>query len=337
VTWFQCVLTAVILWALGEAGRGADASSFFAQFPPAAYELPTARKLGALAVIFVGMITFNNLSLKYVEVSFYNVARSLTIVFNVALTYAFLGETTSPATLATLGVVVGGFFLGSAGEVRFSLAGSAFGLTSSLFVALNGIWTKKGMAVVEGNQWRLSFYNNVSAAVLFLPLIFITGEWEIILRHWAMLSSARFWAVMVVGGVFGFLIGIVTILQIKVTSPLTHNISGTAKACVQTVLALYVWGNPTTAANLVGTALVLLGSAAYTYVRNGEMEAARTAAKAAAAAPPPSLADGGAGAPSGGAAGADAEAAAGADGERATLIAGPAKEGASKRTGSHPK
>ena len=34
-----------------------------------------------------------------------------------------------------------------------------------------------------------------------------------------------------------FAIGYVTGLQIKVTSPLTHNISGTAKAAAQTVLA----------------------------------------------------------------------------------------------------
>jgi GDP-fucose transporter C1 len=36
---------------------------------------------------------------------------------------------------------------------------------------------------------------------------------------------------------FRFAIGYVTGLQIKVTSPLTHNISGTAKAAAQTVLA----------------------------------------------------------------------------------------------------
>ena len=57
-------------------------------------------------------------------------------------------------------------------------------------------------------------------------------------------------------------------MQIKVTSPLTHNISGTAKACVQTALAFWIWQNPTTVENLLGIALVLLGSMAYTYVRN---------------------------------------------------------------------
>ena len=39
-----------------------------------------------------------------------------------------------------------------------------------------------------------------------------------------------------------FAIGYVTGLQIKVTSPLTHNISGTAKAAAQTVLATH-WFN----------------------------------------------------------------------------------------------
>ena len=36
-----------------------------------------------LSIVFVGMITFNNLTLKYLGVAFYNVGRSLTTVFNV--------------------------------------------------------------------------------------------------------------------------------------------------------------------------------------------------------------------------------------------------------------
>ena len=36
-----------------------------------------------LSLVFVSMITFNNLTLKYLGVAFYNVGRSLTTVFNV--------------------------------------------------------------------------------------------------------------------------------------------------------------------------------------------------------------------------------------------------------------
>ncbi len=39
--------------------------------------------MAPLSIIFVGMIVFNNLTLKYVGVAFYNVGRSLTTVFNV--------------------------------------------------------------------------------------------------------------------------------------------------------------------------------------------------------------------------------------------------------------
>ena len=56
--------------------------------------MATRSTVALLGLVFVGMITFNNLALKYVEVSFYNVARSLTIVFNVVLTFALLGERT---------------------------------------------------------------------------------------------------------------------------------------------------------------------------------------------------------------------------------------------------
>jgi drug/metabolite transporter (DMT)-like permease len=81
------------------------------RYPPFDYSVATGVKVAHLSVIFVGMVAFNNLCLQYVEVSFYNVARSLTIVFNVVLTYVFLGERTSLPTIVTLAVVIGGFMV----------------------------------------------------------------------------------------------------------------------------------------------------------------------------------------------------------------------------------
>lgn len=60
------------------------------------------------------MITLNNVCLQFVEVSFYNVARSLTIVFNVVFTYWILNETTSIKTCLTLAIVVAGFVVSPA-------------------------------------------------------------------------------------------------------------------------------------------------------------------------------------------------------------------------------
>jgi hypothetical protein len=46
-------------------------------------QTPFALQVLPLSVVFVGMVVFNNLTLKYLGVAFYNVGRSLTTVFNV--------------------------------------------------------------------------------------------------------------------------------------------------------------------------------------------------------------------------------------------------------------
>lgn len=72
---------------------------------------------------------------------------------------------------------------------------------------------------------------------------------------------------MILSGLMGFAIGLVTVMQVKATSPLTHNISGTAKASVQSLMAFYIWGNAATFQGIMGILLVIFGSGAYTWVQ----------------------------------------------------------------------
>lgn len=272
ITWYQCVVTILVCWVAGKVGeamqkRGEllptsdsgefDANkghrrSFFSQFPKAQYNLEVGKKILPLSIIFVGMISFNNLCLKYVEVSFYNVARSLTIVFNVILSRIILGSPSSAKTLFCLSIVILGFFLGAKGEVNFTMIGTVFGICSSLFVSLNSILTKKVLPAVDNDHWKLTFYNNVNAVVLFLPLMAYYESETILAAFGKQFVSPSFWAAMSVAGVMGFSIGIVTVLQIKATSPLSHNISGTAKAAFQSMLAFYIWKNPATVMGIAG-------------------------------------------------------------------------------------
>ena len=291
VTWYQCVVTAIICMAAGRCGESArrlpssnysalaqnehdgaqqQKPSFFAQFPKAEYNLGVARRVFPLSLVFVGMITFNNLCLKWVEVSFYNVARSLTIVFNVFFSYALLGIPTSTKTCLCLGIVVFGFILGSHGEIDFSVKGTLAGVLSSLFVSLNSIYTKMVLPAVDDNHWRLTYYNNINACILFIPLVAYFEGKHIMDAASNQLVSSTFWAAMTVAGFFGFSIGIVTVLQIKATSPLSHNISGTAKAAVQSMMAFYIWGNPATLFGVLGIFTVLGGSLIYTLVKMNE-------------------------------------------------------------------
>lgn len=263
ITWFQCVVTVAFCYIAPAAG--------ISRVPPFELKPDILRQMLPLSLVFTGMIVANNLCLKYVEVSFYQVARSLTIVFNVVFDFVILGQRTSFSAMMCCAMVVSGFLLGNQQEVRWSLIGVIFGVTSSLFVAMNAIYVKKKFVLVDNNPWKITLYNNTLASLLFIPLIVGSGEIFVILSS-PLIRTLNFWCLMCLGGLLGVGISFATAAQIKYTSPLTHNVSATAKAAAQTVIALMVYRNPITALGGLSVAVVLGGSMCYTLVRRREMQ-----------------------------------------------------------------
>jgi len=201
--------------------------------------------------------------------------------------------------LVCCGIILGGFWLGVDQESEagnwislshlneiyicifncwtgsLSILGTIFGVLASLFVSLYSIYTKKVLPIVSDSVWLLGYYNNLNACLLFIPMMILTGEVSEVTSFDGLLSSS-FWIMMVAGGIFGFAIGYVTGLQIQVTSPLTHNISGTAKACTQTLIATYWFSESKQLLWWLSNGIVLAGSTAYTRVRQLEMEKLHT-------------------------------------------------------------
>ena len=151
------------------------------------------------------------------------------------------------------------------------MVGVLFGVFASASVALNAIFTKKVLPILDSNIWKLTLYNNINASFLFLPLMIVFGEVQEVF-NFPKLLEVHFWLLMTASGIFGFAIGFITGLQIQFTSPLTHNISGTAKACAQTIIACLYFNQVKTALWWVSNFVVLGGSAAYTEVRRQEMK-----------------------------------------------------------------
>ena len=63
--------------------------------------------------------------------------------------------------------------MGCDGEVEFSWNGVIFGLLSSIFVALNAIFVKKILPVVDDNSEKLMIYNNLNSVFILPPLIYL--------------------------------------------------------------------------------------------------------------------------------------------------------------------
>ncbi|XP_067617325.1 GDP-fucose transporter 1 [Eurosta solidaginis] len=272
VCWFQCFLTAILCALLSSLGRYYPSIITFPFGNP--FDVHIFRKILPLSILFTLMVGTNNLCLKYVGVAFYYVGRSLTTVFNVILTYILLRQKTSPKAIICCVFVVLGFLLGVDQESlteQFSLRGTIYGVLGSFILAWYSIQTKKALVHVQQEVLLLSYYNNVYSSFFFLPLIVINGEINAILSY-KHIFAPWFLSAMIIGGLCGFAIGFVTVLQIKVTSPLTHNISGTAKACAQTVIATQWYNDSKSALWWASNVTVLLASAAYTRVKQLEMQ-----------------------------------------------------------------
>ncbi|XP_061102574.1 GDP-fucose transporter 1 isoform X1 [Conger conger] len=271
VTFFQCLVTVALCWLMNLLGRLCPGS---VDFPSVKFDPKVSREVLPLSIVFIGMITFNNLCLKNLGVAFYTVGRSLSTVFNVLMSYVILKQTTSLYALLCCGVIIGGFWLGvdqEGAEGSLSWSGIVYGVLASMCVSLNAIYTKKVLPVVDSSVWKLSYYNNINACLLFIPLILVFGEVNK-LYNFSRLDDWHYWGMMMLGGIFGFGIGYVTGLQIQFTSPLTHNVSGTAKACAQTVLAVVHSASVKSVLWWTSNGMVLGGSFAYTWVKGLEMK-----------------------------------------------------------------
>uniref|UniRef100_A0A6P7FY28 GDP-fucose transporter 1-like n=1 Tax=Diabrotica virgifera virgifera TaxID=50390 RepID=A0A6P7FY28_DIAVI len=152
-----------------------------------------------------------------------------------------------------------------------SIPGFVFGILGSLSLSLFSIFTKKVLPKLNGEVWPLSYVNNVYASILLLPVMILNNEIKE-LYNYTNFGSPYFWSIVVAGGLCGFTIGFFTTMQIKYTSALTHNISGTAKACAQTVLATYWYQETKSFLWWSSNIIVLFGSACYTWIKQRDME-----------------------------------------------------------------
>lgn len=272
VALFQTFITALICFVLIQ--LSAVFPQYFKFTPGNPFQVHILKDVLPVSVLFTAMIATNNLCLKYVSVAFYYVGRSLTTIFNVIFSYLILSEKTSCPSLLCCFMIIFGFYLGVDQENlagSLSVNGTIFGVTSSLSLSLYSIFIKRVLATVNQDVWLLTYYNNIFSTILFIPLMLLNGE-LITLWEYSDLFAPKFWLLMTVGALCGFTIGIFTSLQIKYTSALTHNISGTAKACVQTILATYWYQEIKSFLWWTSNAIVLIGSAGYARVKQLEME-----------------------------------------------------------------
>lgn len=219
-------------------------SSLFGYFTIPTISLATCRGLLPLISINVLGLIFNTFCLQYVDASFYQVARGLVLPFTAIFSFLLLSAKSSKASLAAVLVVCIGFFLGvSAESLHTSTIGTLLGVFSSLTTSVHAIVVKKSLGVVKGSTMDLVYYNNLLSALLLFPLVYFSGEGALVSAMVQQGGAAlrTFLVGATITGLFGFLICIAGFLSIKVTSPVTHMVSGAVRGVFQTFLGMWLF------------------------------------------------------------------------------------------------
>ncbi len=245
VAWVQCIVTVLFVIGLKSAQRLVSWTQGIQWQMDFSYNaiiniLNYMYNIFWTTTTFVSMLTFNNLCLKHVGIAFYQVARSMTLIFTIIFSVTILRKTMSIKVLLCCFCVVTGFSLGIDQENiagTLSLHGVIFGVITSIFVALNGIFIKSSMEVVGHNPVCLTLYNNLNACFLFLPLVIGTGQLQNFIFS-SRITDYFFWLFLLSSGCLSFAIAWISALQIDVTSPVTHHISANAKAVLQTLISV---------------------------------------------------------------------------------------------------
>ena len=127
--------------------------------------------------------SFSNYTLKYVDASFYQVARGLVLPFTVGVSFFMLASRPSLRILLCCATVTFGFFIGVFLDgTPLSIIGVSFGVASSAITAMHSVVIKQSLNVVNGSALALSWYTNLLSAAVLAPLLILAGEGPDVLR-----------------------------------------------------------------------------------------------------------------------------------------------------------
>ncbi|KAH9508031.1 hypothetical protein Btru_052664 [Bulinus truncatus] len=144
IVWFQCIIGALFLFLASTLSRKVKLCSSNLNSLRLDKEKLVHLDMIISSSVFVVALIFNSVLLKYISVSFYQIARSLTIIFVLIMSAAILRERFMLRNLLACLLIICGFYVGVHEELYsygVQIEGVFYGAVTSLFSALSStLW-----------------------------------------------------------------------------------------------------------------------------------------------------------------------------------------------------
>lgn len=230
-------------------------------------KLVPIRKVIPLCLAFVGFVVFNNLSLQYNSIGFYQLMKVLTTPAIVIIQYVAYSVQVHPKLIAALVPVCIGVALATSSDVEMNFWGTFHALMGIVTTSFYQIWVKKEQQDLGLDSYQLLFLQSLPSAVMvfLLSLYFepVSGpggwmEYEYTIPSLtAILGSSS----------LAFLVNLSIFLVIGKTSPVAYNVLGHFKLCVILLSGFLFFHEDANMWKIIGTLLTLAGVIAYTHLQ----------------------------------------------------------------------
>ncbi|CDF34134.1 similar to glucose-6-phosphate/phosphate-translocator precursor [Chondrus crispus] len=218
-------------------------------------------------------------SLGAVAVSFTHVVKSMEPFVNVVGSGVFLQSFFPLPVYLSLLPVVAGVVMASVSEVSFTWLGFLSAMTSNFAFTARNIFSKLSMNKPKGENMgpaNLFAVLSVMSTLLLAPVALIIDHPAKLIAAWkkatvgatAVVAAPKLIAGLLISGLFFYLYQEVAFKALDSVHPITHAVANTVKRVVIIVTSVFVFQNPVTKANAMGSAIALLGVLLYSVMKN---------------------------------------------------------------------
>lgn len=228
-------------------------------------------------------------SLGAVAVSFTHVVKSMEPFVNVVGSAVFLQSVFPLPVYLSLLPVVAGVITASVSEVSFTWIGFLSAMSSNFAFTARNIFSKLSMNKPKGENMgpsNLFAVLSIMSTILLAPFALIVDHPKKLMAAWkkatvgagAVVAAPKLIAGLLISGLFFYLYQEVAFKALDSIHPITHAVANTMKRVVIIATSVFVFQNPITKANALGSSIALLGVLLYSITKNYFPEKKRNAA-----------------------------------------------------------
>jgi solute carrier family 35 protein E3 len=224
-----------------------------------------------ITIAFCGFVVFNNLSLQYNSVGFYQLMKVMTTPVIVVLQYSIYGVREDVRLLGALVPVVIGVALATVNDFSFNMFGAFWAVAGILSTSFYQLFVKAKQDSLGANSWQLLKYQapQASLVVCFLtPLLDdVFSENTGLLAYLRKGPPDGAILMLVLSSSLAFCVNLSIYLVVGKTNPIVYNVLGHFKLLVILTGGLVFNGEDRNPVRLFGMFLAFAGIVQYTNLK----------------------------------------------------------------------